>query len=91
MSHRILNWCLALLIVGLFAVMQQIDGLDDARHEHAAALSLRDSIRDEQSQLNFQRYAEKLCGSENAVVRYIDGKTVQCLTKKGKRTHVATL
>jgi len=91
MTHRLINWLLAILIVALYAGMSLLDGPTDHQYEHAQALSMRDAIRDEQSQVRFQKVAKKLCGNELAVVKFLDSKTVQCLTRMGHQTKVSAL
>ena len=89
--HRKANVALFTALVALLVGAQQLDGFDDAKHEHAQALAMRDAIKSEEAQQRFQRTAMKLCGSENAVVKFIDSKTVQCLTKHGKKQQKVSL
>lgn len=85
-AHRIINWLLALTVVGIYAAMSYIDGPSDHSAEQAQAQSLADAQRTEAAAERFAKAAATLCGSENATARHLEDGSIQCLTKRGHKT-----
>lgn len=87
--HHLINIALATIGLGLllaFVGPTLLDGPDDRSAEHAQALAMRDAIKGEQVKARFQKAALALCGSENAVPKLQEDGSVQCLTKKGRKS-----
>ena len=89
-AHRFTNWLLALAVVALYALVQNLDGPPDWQAEQAQALSLADAQATEAASQRFATAAQQLCGP-NAAWEQIDASTVQCMTHKGRKTIKATL
>ena len=88
--HRATNWLLALAVVALYALVQNLDGPQDWQAEQAQAVSLADLAKEDAAEQRFASAAQSLCGP-NAAWQRLDDATVQCLTKKGRKTIKATL
>jgi hypothetical protein len=84
--HRLTNWLLALAVVALYALVAHLDGPTDHSTEHTQALALKDAVQTAQAKERYLKAARALCGSENATATDLGDGTVQCFTKRGKKT-----
>ena len=85
MTHRLINWLLALAIIVTYVAMQYIDGPADHSAEQAQAASLADAIKSEAADARFARAAASLCGA-NAAAQDLGNGVVQCRTHQGRKT-----
>lgn len=49
MSHRLINWALALAVVVIYAAVQMLDGPSDLQTEAAVAADVQDAIQTAQA------------------------------------------
>lgn len=81
-------WLAALAIVLAYIGMAALDGPTDHSTEVAQAQAIDDAHKAEAARLRFEAAAQAMCGPQ-AAWRAIDQASVQCLTKRGRKTIVA--
>ncbi len=88
------NWLLAIALAALLGTAHHLDGPDEVRAAMDTALAKADAQVAAQQQAEHrqrtQRAAQRACG-DNAAFEFINTTTVQCLTKRGRRTQRITL
>jgi len=77
----ITSWALALLIIGIYAAMQHLDGPADHRAEWAASAAAQDAIKNEATRARFAKAAAQVCGNADFVE--VDATTIECIPRKG--------
>lgn len=86
----ITNWLGALALAIILGTSHYLDYPSELEAAMAASKATADAQnqaqRQAQQRANFQRSAQRACG-ENAAFKLLDETTVQCFTKRGKRTH----
>lgn len=86
-----INWAAALLIVAIYAGMQNIDlGPSDHQAQADQLADLQAIAKAEAAQQRMASAAQAMCG-DNAGWQLVDATTVQCTTKRGHRTHLGAL
>lgn len=90
MSHRTTNWLIATLISLVMSSAYLLDGPDDRHAEHASAMALEDALKLEARQERFAKAAAAVCGPQAHAADLGDG-TVQCHTKRGRKTSKVAL
>lgn len=87
---RITNWLGALALAIILGTAHYLDYPSELEAAMAASQATADAQTQAQRQAQqrdrFQRSAQRVCG-ENAHFQILDANTVQCFTKRGKRTH----
>ena len=86
----ITNWLGALAMAIILGTSHYLDYPSELEAAMAASKATADAQHQAQQRDNFQRSAQRACG-ENAHFQILDANTVQCFTKRGKRTHKETL
>ena len=81
-------WLSAIAIVLLYIMAAVLDGPTDHSTEVAQAQALDDAHKTEAARLRFEAAAQAMCGPQ-AAWRAVDQTSVQCLTKRGRKTIVA--
>jgi len=91
MTHRLLNWiaaCLICLVMGASWMLDLPSEVDAARATSAAAADAR---REAVAQARFAKAARTACGGDNAAWMLRPDGSVQCATKRGHKTIVASV
>ena len=88
--RRTTNWALALLIIGIYAVMATLDGPSDHQAQADQIRNLQAIRKQEDSARLLAASAAVMCG-DNAAWQLVDATTVQCTTKRGYKTKRVTL
>lgn len=81
-------WLSAIAIVLLYIMAAVLDGPTDHSTEVAQAQAIDDAHKAEAARLRFEAAAQAMCGPQ-AAWRAVDQTSVQCLTKRGRKTIVA--
>lgn len=84
------NWLGALALAIILSTAHHLDYPSEIEAAMAASKATADAQNQAQHNARFQRSAQRACG-ENAAFKLLDANTVQCFTKRGKRTHKETL
>ena len=88
--HSITNWLGALALAVILGTSHYLDYPSEIEAAMAASKATADAQNKAQQRANFQRSAQRACG-DNAAFTLLDETTVQCFTKRGKRTQRITL
>lgn len=81
-------WLAAIAIVLAYIGIAALDGPTDHSTEVAQAQDIDDAHKAEAARLRFEAAAQAMCGPQ-AAWRAVDQTSVQCLTKRGRKTIVA--
>jgi len=81
-------WLSAIALVLAYIGMAVLDGPTDHSTEVAQAQAIDDAHIAEAARLRFEAAAQAMCGPQ-AAWRAVDQTSVQCLTKRGRKTIVA--
>lgn len=84
------NWLGALALAIILGTSHYLDYPSELEAAMAASKATADAQNQAQHNARFQRSAQRACG-ENAHFQILDANTVQCFTKRGKRTQRTTL
>lgn len=90
----ITNWLGALALAAILGTSHYLDYPSELEAAMAASKATADAQeqaqRQAQQRQRFTRAAQRACG-ENAAFQLLDDTTIQCLTKRGKRTQKVAL
>lgn len=84
MNHAI-NWCLAALAALVLSTAYLLDGPSDHQAAQDAAADAKATQREQAALARFEKAAQQMCG-ENSGWTQLDNGSVQCFTKRGKKT-----
>lgn len=88
--HSITNWLGALALAIILGTSHYLDYPSELEAAMAASKATADAQDQAQQRERFQRSAQRACG-DNAAFTLLDETTVQCFTKRGKRTQRISL
>ena len=84
MNHAI-NWGLAALTALVLSTAYLLDGPSDHQASMDAAADAKATQAEQRAQARFEKAAQQMCG-ENSGWTKLENGSVQCFTKRGKKT-----
>lgn len=90
-AHRLLNWLAACLICLVMGASWMLDLPSEFEAERATQAAKLDAQRNAVAQARFAQAARQACGGDNAAWMLRPDGTVQCATKRGHKTIVASV
>jgi hypothetical protein len=89
-AHRLINTALFCAILGMYALMANLDGPSDHQAQADQLADLEAAVKLDNAKARLTKAIAALCG-QNASAILLDDTTVQCVTKRGHKTQRVAL